>query len=393
MTQKTTSLEDILTQGGGIKGFKNKIVTNAINFVTCKIKDTFGVELEFDGIRDVENAMILIKKFDKKFEQHTQAVFNSMHSRIINTEFIMKVAKDTYAFVHGGKNSKGVRDENTASYIYMYIFGKRASIFAKYFEAEIGKLSVTYQFKYTITGSQSKDGSNQYWNCIGTPLINRNFNTLYFDNNIESKIIRCIDDWIANEHIYTDRGLIFKTGILLYGTPGTGKSSIANAIATYLKCDLICIDTPSFEHINIAEVTDSINADDKRFVILLDEIDSIFKSREEADITDQQKAKITKLLTFLDSVQSPNNVVFVATTNYFNKLDAALIRSGRFDKVLEVLDLSKETAIRMCKGFKLSTEETNKVLEQFGEGVKKYNPSDLQVKILEMLRKRNLNKK
>lgn len=58
-------------------------------------------------------------------------------------------------------------------------------------------------------------------------------------------------------------------------------------------------------------------------------------------------ANIKQLLQFLDSSQSPNNVIFIATTNYIDRLDHALVRKGRFDLKIELDDFNKDTARKM----------------------------------------------
>ena len=202
--------------------------------------------------------------------------------------------------------------------------------------------------------------------------------TLYFDHDIRKQITDHLDQWLANEDIYKDRGLIFKTGILLYGTKGTGKTSLATAIATYLKCGLINIDCTTFQDLNVADVTESINADNDRYVILLDEVDTLFADRE-GDDDSVKKERTAKLLSFLDGPASPNNVVFVLTTNFYDKLDKAAIREGRIDLEVELGDISKSAARNMCEDFKLNPSQIEEVFKDLEFPV---NPAKLQTRIL-----------
>ena len=233
---------------------------------------------------------------------------------------------------------------------------------------------------YSITARNDKD-----WICVGSSLVPRPMDTLFFDQDIKEKIVNHIQTWVSGREIYTSRGLIYKTGILLYGKAGTGKSSLATAIATYLNCPLISIDTTTFDKLNIPEVVDAINADETMYVVLIDEIDTIFKSREDQDMTEVQKANTAKLLSFLDSQQSPTNVIFVATTNYYDRLDKALTRKGRFDLVVKLADLHKDAAIEMCRSFDLNESQINKVLED-AMPEDTVNPATLQSRILEELK-------
>ena len=214
----------------------------------------------------------------------------------------------------------------------------------------------------------------------------RDFSTLFFDNHIEEDIKKFLDNWIENESIYRNRGLLFKTGILLYGNPGTGKSSIANAIAAYLDCNIITIDMTNFANLDIAGISTTINADSSRYIILLDEIDVLFSNRDN-NSKDQNEA-ISKLLLLLDSVQSPDNVVFVATTNYVDRLDPALIRKGRFDKKIEIGNISYNTAVKMCRSFGIKDEGEVELLLAKSKTDKNnnFNPATLQSDILEVMK-------
>lgn len=213
---------------------------------------------------------------------------------------------------------------------------------------------------------------------------------MYLDGDIEHKIKSHIDNWLSNKETYKSRGITFKTGILLYGSPGTGKSSIAAAVADYLNCDVIMIDSATFKDLNINEVTGSINADERMYVVLLDDIDVILTSRDDENATTDDKATIAKLLGFLDSSNSPDNVVFIATTNHIDLFDEAITRAGRFDKVINVDNISRETAFKMCKGFGLSDKDSQELLSN--DKYKKINPANLQARIIDKIRSSINNK-
>src|SRR5574344_505998 len=88
------------------------------------------------------------------------------------------------------------------------------------------------------------------------------------------------------------------------------------------------------------------------------------------------------LLQLLDSNSSPNNVIFIATTNHKEKLDEAILRDGRFDLKVEVGPVLEDAAVEMCKSFGLSDDKINKILT---ENTLPINQSKLQNLILQAI--------
>ena len=359
---------------------KSTVKEKSLHFAIDKIKMQFGMEMRFTLQSQIKAITAWIEEIDAKnfkYRISNPYDYKKNNNPILTGEFILHLDKATYLFVSASKNKE---DSNTCREIYMYVFGRKMY---KWFKIIADKSQYVSEsnMMYSISAKSSDDGG--FWTCVGSTFNPRPMDTLFFDKDIKDKITKHLDDWLANEDVYKSRGLTFKTGILLYGVAGTGKSSLASAIATYLNCGLVSIDTATFEDLNITEVVESINADNNRYVILIDEIDTIFTSRDDETITDKQKVKTSKLLSLLDSQQSPNNVIFVATTNYIDKLDKAVIRKGRFDMAVELGNISRDTAMEMCKSFNLTDAQSLKAIEMFND--REINPAELQTAILTII--------
>lgn len=364
----------------GVKGIKNILISEGISYGARKVKNKFGLDMTFTNFRQVKAVTEWIMERDSKFKDHISNPY-SLNEKVtdefpdLSGKFILKLDKATYLYV----KSDILEQNNDNKKIYLYFFGKKMYKYFSNMKKYIADKAASSNMLYNITAQKSNDSSGGgYWTCIGSELVPRYMDTLYFDNNVRKQIIDHLDQWLSNEDIYKDRGLIFKTGILLHGTKGTGKTSLATAIATYLKCGLINIDCTSFEYLNVADVTESINADDQRYVILLDEVDTLFADRE-GDADGIKQERTSKLLSFLDGPASPNNVVFVLTTNFYDKLDKAAIREGRVDLSVELKDISIQSAKQMCKDFNLTDKQTEDVLSDLEYPV---NPAKLQTRIL-----------
>ena len=394
------------TQYLGLAQLPHDIETQAVSristSVTKKIKERYGFGLKISradyGSKCIDEVNEWIKSYDPKFKERLEG---PKETCLRNTDFIINLDTNTFASVIVGTSKiddisflKAIagRDNSSSTNsdydIKLYIFGKKAKKYSEEINNILKEYAKDKLYMYSVSGGTD----NEEFNSIISDMHLRSMNTLFFDNSVKEKVIAHIQSFLDNREIYEKRDLLYKTGILLYGDPGTGKSSLANAIATHFNDSLIVIDMASFDKLDVNTLSQSINADDNQYVILLEDVDCIFKSLDRTDdsnITKDDLKIVNKLLQFTDSNSSPNNVIFVATTNHYDKLDAAITRSGRFDLQIEVKGISKETAIKMCKSFDLTDKEIDNIIKDTEFPV---NQSKLQEKILKAI-KNSLNNK
>lgn len=367
----------------------SKVESKVLEIAGNAIKTRFTIPIKVTSNSiDYPMYISLLKKIDKKFNKHT---IESNGRKYIDGIFVINTGKGSCILVYGYPElSVSTNRDNMSDLFYsleMYLVGPNSLNILnkiKNYIYSIGNKGNSENITlYEISGE--KDG----WTSIKSFVERRGFDTLFFNGNIHEEIREHVDNWEKSAATFKERGLTHKTGILVYGKAGTGKSTLARALASELNYNLISIDTSTFDDINLIELTNAINNDNMKAIIFIDEIDAIFKSRDDDDTTDTQKARVNKLLTFLDGVNSPNNCIFLATTNYYNKLDAAVKRKGRFDKIIELTDINKDTAAKMCKSFGLSNDSTEKIINSYKKD--EINPADLQDKILSVIRKELVN--
>lgn len=205
----------------------------------------------------------------------------------------------------------------------------------------------------------------------------KTFDDIFIDDKSKNYIIDSIDRWVYNKEILNKKGIVHKLGILLYGRPGTGKTSIVRAIATKLGYPIEVIHLPSYK--DKPDILQLILCNVyKHSIILFEDIDCIIGDRTKES---KDESILNILLNFIDGVSSPDDCLIIATTNHIEKLDSAFTRSGRFDCKVELCDLQPETARRMCESFGYKLEE---VLDEIdiSDGI---NPSYLQNKILDKM--------
>ena len=203
-----------------------------------------------------------------------------------------------------------------------------------------------------------------------TTKFKRKLNTIYLEN--KNEIFESIDIWKKSEDFYRERGIPYKLGILLYGEPGTGKSSLVHAIASELNKDVIVLTAGAILNGKLNKY--NMVCCDTPPIIVIEEIDTIVNSRQN-ELGEKEKVILSELLNFLDGPSSPDSCVVIATTNHIEKLDPAIIRSGRFDIKIHMGKISRDLAIQMCLDFGCNPEE---ILDDSTE----FNPSELQSKLI-----------
>lgn len=198
----------------------------------------------------------------------------------------------------------------------------------------------------------------------------RSLSTVVLDPKVKELIFSHLDTWSTSKALYQKRGVPYKTGILLEGPPGTGKTTLAKAIASYLKFELAILNINPKEMKTVVESLASVKPNT---VVLIEEIDrsvSIPDPREAPSggtlslpggrkVSEDKEPEppmingIEYLLNALDGVQSPEGVVFLMTTNHPEKLPEVLIRPGRIDIRAHIGLFTRDLAYEMADLFEV----------------------------------------
>ncbi|ABN66763.2 AAA ATPase [Scheffersomyces stipitis CBS 6054] len=146
---------------------------------------------------------------------------------------------------------------------------------------------------------------------------------------------------ILHPEIYTSTGVEPPRGVLLYGPPGCGKTTIANALAGELQVPFINISAPSIvsgmsgeSEKKLREIFDEAKTL-APCIIFMDEIDAITPKRDGGAQREMERRIVAQLLTLMDELslgKTEKPVIVVGATNRPDSLDAALRRAGRFDR-------------------------------------------------------------
>jgi len=203
----------------------------------------------------------------------------------------------------------------------------------------------------------------------GWSLLNRinkrSDDTLFMDIDIKG-LFSEIQDFFDDEEDYVKHGIPFKKNFLFHGIPGTGKTSLIYTIASHFDLDICFLNITN--DLDDNTFTRAISNLPDNHILVLEDIDALFTERDS-----KCNVSFSTLLNVLDGMLKKHKLLTFMTTNYRDKLDSALKRSGRIDYELEFTYTSKTQLENMYKHyFKNNYEEFYKFVKKL-----KFTTSDL----------------
>ena len=159
---------------------------------------------------------------------------------------------------------------------------------------------------------------------------------------VKKELMEAVEWPMKYPGLYDKLGHKMPRGILLHGPSGTGKTLMAKAVATESEANFVSVRGPELLSKWVGESERGIREIFKRArqsapcVIFFDEIDSIAPIRGAGGETAVTERVVSQLLTELDGMENMHGVVVLAATNRADMIDPALLRPGRFDKIISI---------------------------------------------------------
>lgn len=206
------------------------------------------------------------------------------------------------------------------------------------------------------------------WVPLGEPRRKRPLGSVILDEGVKESVVSDAKDFLAQQQWYADRGIPYRRGYLLFGPPGSGKSSFIQALAGELDYSVAMV--------NLSEigVTDDklaflLTKLPERTILLLEDVDSAFLNRrkKEADGYGGPTVTFSGLLNALDGLSAGEERIAFLTTNHVELLDPALIRPGRVDMMVRIGEATRYQAAQMWERFYGDVDTDGKNRDRFLE--------------------------
>lgn len=166
--------------------------------------------------------------------------------------------------------------------------------------------------------------------------------------------VREVCEMLQGPEKYLSVGARLPSGVLLVGPPGTGKTLLARVAAAEAGVPFYACSASDFVEVFVGRGPARVRklfkqaAENAPCIVFIDEIDSIGRSRRMGSMNSEQENTLNQILTCMDGLDTSNNgVIVMGATNRFELLDPALLRSGRFDRIVQcpLPDIKGRTAI------------------------------------------------
>jgi len=155
------------------------------------------------------------------------------------------------------------------------------------------------------------------------------------------KIREMVELPLRHPEIFERLGIDPPKGVLLHGSPGTGKTLLAKAVANESDANFFYIGGPEIISKYVGESEERLRKlfkeaeENAPRIVFIDEIDAISPKREEV-VGEVEKRLVSQLLTIMDGLKARGEVIVIGATNRPDSLDPAIRRPGRFDREIEI---------------------------------------------------------
>jgi len=206
---------------------------------------------------------------------------------------------------------------------------------------------------------------------------------------VKQELIEAVEWPIKNPGAFTRLGISPPKGILIYGSPGTGKTLLAKAVANESEANFILVKGPELLSKWVGESEKAVREIFKKArqtsptIIFFDEIDSLAPARSMSSDAHVTQRVVNQLLTEMDGLEPLHNVVIIAATNRPDLLDSALLRPGRFDRIILTPVPDEKTRLEIFNVHTKDMPLKNVNLKELAKKTEGYAGADIEALVRE----------
>lgn len=194
----------------------------------------------------------------------------------------------------------------------------------------------------------------------------RPLDTIYMEPGVVEGLIADVENFQASREWYQRNAIPWRRGYLLHSSPGTGKSSLIFAVSGLLNKAVHSINLSAVE--SDEELMQALSQAGNG-VVALEDIDAVRFTHQRSKGSEEEASGVTLsgLLNAIDGIAAPEGRILFLTSNHPEKLDAALVRPGRVDRVVALKPAQRREAIAMVE--RMFEGVTRKQTEEMLEGI------------------------
>ena len=173
----------------------------------------------------------------------------------------------------------------------------------------------------------------------------------------KAKVVGDVHEFVSPETRgwYQTHGIPYKRAYLFWGAPGSGKTSLIQALAGVLQRN-VCYLSPTHPDMTDDNLKNAVQRCPANSILVLEDVDALFGSKREKKV-DKSPLTFSGLLNAIDGVGSATGQIFILTTNHREQLDPALIRNGRVDLHVGFGGAQPEQMQQMFRAFYPDSDE------------------------------------
>jgi transitional endoplasmic reticulum ATPase len=201
---------------------------------------------------------------------------------------------------------------------------------------------------------------------------------------VKQRLKEAVEWPLKNPKDFKRMGVNPPRGILLYGAPGTGKTLLAKAVATESKANFILVKGPELLSKWVGESEKAVREIFKKArqtaptIVFFDEIDALAPKRGTNQGSHVTESVVNQILTEIDGLESLNDVVVLGATNRPDIVDSALLRPGRFDRLILTPIPDKDTREKILEVHTKNMPLKDVDLKKLVEKTEGYTGSDME---------------